>query len=329
MARLRAIAADEVRYAVIHGYRRAYRQAGAGPALVLLHGIGDSSASWSELIPTLAQDHLVIAPDLLGHGLSDKPRADYSIAAYANGLRDLLSVIGVERATIIGHSLGGGVAGQFAYQHPALVERLVLVSGGGAGREVSALLRLLSTPVAPEVLALLRLPFARVQVRALGALLRACGVDLGVDAPELLRVMDGFAGADGRAAFLRTLRAVVDWRGQVVSLLDRCYLAENVPTQIIWGDRDSVTPVSHAYRVHAAMPNSQLAVFEGAGHFPHRSDPVRFLNVVREFLATTEPARFNATAWRRQLRDGRSLAGLELYPTLVDPLSVAGERSAT
>ncbi len=125
--------APDLRFRVVHGYRRAFRVAGAGPALVLVHGIGDSSATWDPVLPALARRHLVIAPDLLGHGSSDKPRADYSVAAYANGVRDLLGVLGVERATLVGHSLGGGVAMQFAYQFPERTERLVLVGSGGAG----------------------------------------------------------------------------------------------------------------------------------------------------------------------------------------------------
>lgn len=123
-------------FRTIHGYRRAFRLAGSGPVLVLIHGIGDNSSTWLDVIPHLAKKYTVIAPDLLGHGRSDKPRADYSVAAYANGVRDLLSVLGVERATIIGHSLGGGVAMQFGYQFPEMIERLVLVSSGGVTKGV-------------------------------------------------------------------------------------------------------------------------------------------------------------------------------------------------
>src|SRR4051794_34992005 len=115
---------------LVHGYRRVYRIAGSGPPLLLIHGIGDSSATWRTVMPLLARRHLVIAPDLLGHGLSAKPRADYSVAAYANGLRDLLGVLDIDQVTLIGHSLGGGVAMQFAYQFPEKTQRLVLVAGG-------------------------------------------------------------------------------------------------------------------------------------------------------------------------------------------------------
>ena len=137
--RLRPVAATksdeyELQYRTVHGYKRAFVMAGKGPVLLLIHGIGDSSETWRELIPLLARDHTVIAPDLLGHGRSDKPRADYSVAGYANAMRDLLSVLGVEHATVVGHSLGGGVAMQFAYQYPDRCERLVLISSGGVSR---------------------------------------------------------------------------------------------------------------------------------------------------------------------------------------------------
>ena len=304
--RLRAVPpAVDVQYTVVHGYRRAYRMLGAGPAVVLLHGIGDSSETWREVIPDLARDHLVIAPDLLGHGRSAKPRADYSIAAYANGLRDLLGILGVDRATLVGHSLGGGVAMQFAYQFPQRTERLVFASGGGAGREVNSILRMLSTPVAPQLLAPLRMPMARLEARLAVRVLQLSRRDLGVDAAELLRVMGGLDTTEGRLAFLRTLRAVVDWRGQVVTMLDRCYLAEGVPTLIMWGDRDAILPVTHAYRAHEAMPGSRLEIFPGAGHFVHRSDPARFLRTLRAFIATTNPRTWDEASWRTLVERGQ------------------------
>ncbi|WP_142394137.1 alpha/beta fold hydrolase, partial [Mycobacterium avium] len=124
---VREVSAPRLEFRTIHGYRRAYRIAGSGPAILLIHGIGDNSTTWNTVQAKLAQRFTVIAPDLLGHGQSDKPRADYSVAAYANGMRDLLAVLDIERVTIVGHSLGGGVAMQFAYQFPHLVERLILV----------------------------------------------------------------------------------------------------------------------------------------------------------------------------------------------------------
>ena len=120
------------------------------PALLLIHGIGDSSDTWRPVLQALARTHTVIAPDLLGHGRSEKPRADYSVAAYANGMRDLLSVLEIDRVTVVGHSLGGGVAAQFAYQFPDRCERLVLVDSGGVGRSVSPLLRLATCAGVPN-----------------------------------------------------------------------------------------------------------------------------------------------------------------------------------
>jgi pimeloyl-ACP methyl ester carboxylesterase len=294
----------ELRYRTVHGYRRAYRMAGSGPALLLLHGIGDSSVSWLPLIDALARDHTVIAPDLLGHGASDKPRADYAVAAYANGMRDLLDVLGIERATIVGHSLGGGVAAQMSYQFPERCERLVLVASGGAGRDVTPLLRLASAPLAEVFLVPLRWPAARPAVRAALGLLGRVGNDLARDREHVHRIVAGLPDGDAQVAFTRTLRSVVDWRGQVVTMLDRCYLNASVPTLLVWGDRDGVIPLSHAHRAHEAMPGSRLEVFAGAGHFPHHADPGRFVRLLAGFVASTEPAVHDPDRWRELLRRG-------------------------
>jgi pimeloyl-ACP methyl ester carboxylesterase len=135
----------------LHGHQFSYRRAGSGPLLVLLHGIAGTSATWEDVMLRLGERHTVIAPDFLGHGESSKPRGDYSLGAYANGIRDLLGALGYERGTIIGHSLGGGVAMQFAYQFPERCERLVLVSSGGLAREVHPLLRAAVLPGANNV----------------------------------------------------------------------------------------------------------------------------------------------------------------------------------
>jgi pimeloyl-ACP methyl ester carboxylesterase len=329
-ARLRSVGAGELelQYRVVHGYRRAFRMAGQGPALVLIHGIGDSSATWTDLIPDLARTHTVIAPDLLGHGASDKPRADYSVAAYANGVRDLLTTLGIESATLLGHSLGGGVAMQFAYQFPERTERLVLVSAGGVGREVNPVLRLVSLPGSHLALSALRLPGMRLQVGLTVGLLRLLDTDLGRDAPELLTLVDALPDETARNAFIRTLRAVVDWRGQVVTMLDRCYLTEGMPTMLLWGDRDSVVPVRHAYGAHEAMPGSRLEIFEGAGHFPFHTDPARFLTLVEEFTGTTTPAHWSREHWRDLLCEGRPGVTAQGGATERD-LREASERSAT
>jgi pimeloyl-ACP methyl ester carboxylesterase len=317
--RARAQAFDTTtRFVTIHGHRRAYRMCGSGPALLLLHGIGDSSASWVPLMRPLAERFTVIAPDLLGHGESDKPRADYSVAAFSNGMRDLLDVLGVDTATVVGHSLGGGVAAQLTYQHPTRVDRLALVASGGVAREVSPFLRLASTPLADLALPLLKIPPVKLGAMAGIELLRRSGTDIGRDAEELSRVLDALPDVATRGAFSRTLRSVVDWRGQVVTMLDRSYLAEAMPVLLVWGAHDAVIPVAHAQIAHDAMPGSRLEVFPDAGHFPHHQDPDRFLEVLADFIDTTDATTFDRTRWRRLLRDGRDGADKVQWPTSPD-----------
>jgi pimeloyl-ACP methyl ester carboxylesterase len=220
-------------------------------------------------------------------------------------MRDLLSVLGIERATVIGHSLGGGVAMQFAYQYPERCERLVLVSTGGISRDVTTILRLASAPNADLVLPFLHLRPTRLIGGLIVRALHLLGTDLGRDAPDLLRVFDALPDAAAVRAFARTLRAVVDWRGQVITMLDRCYLTRGMPTLLAWGNHDAVVPFHHAQLAHAAMPGSLLHIFDGAGHFPHHHDPAAFLAVLRQFLTTTAPAAYSVAEWRELLRRGR------------------------
>lgn len=321
-------------FRTIHGYRRAFRIAGSGPAILLIHGIGDNSTTWNTVQAKLAQRFTVIAPDLLGHGQSDKPRADYSVAAYANGMRDLLGVLDIERVTVVGHSLGGGVAMQFAYQFPQLVDRLILVGAGGVTKDVNIALRFASLPMGGEALALLRLPFVLPAVQMAG---RVAGTMLGStrvgrDLPDVLRILRDLPEPTTASAFTRTLRAVVDWRGQVVTMLDRCYLTESVPVQLIWGEQDAVIPVSHALMAHAAMPGSQLEIFERSGHFPFHDYPDRFVEVVEQFIDSSAPAEHDPAKLRQLLRDGISestLSGpIDTKVAVLDAMG-ADERSAT
>ncbi|MEO3978978.1 alpha/beta hydrolase [Streptomyces sp. CAU 1734] len=310
--RPRAVNGNEIRLRsrTLHGHRHAYRMAGKGDAVVLIHGIGDSSSTWAGIIPGLAGRYRVIAPDLLGHGASDKPRGDYSPGAYANGLRDLLSALGVERVTLVGHSLGGAVAAQFAYQFPERTERLVLVGSGGIGRQVTPLLRAATLPGAGLALAALQLPTVRWQLGLSVKAFQLLRTGLGLDAPEMLRAVDALTDATSRSAFVRTLRAVVDWRGQIGTLLDRSYLTQGMPTMLLWGGRDMVVPAIHAGLGHVSMPGSRLEIFEDAGHFPFRAAPERFLSVLHDFISGTEPARFSAEEWRHLLRGRRGPGGL-------------------
>src|ERR1700733_1120950 len=323
-----------LQFRTIHGYQRAYRIAGSGPAILLIHGIGDNSTTWNTVQAKLAQRFTVIAPDLLGHGKSDKPRADYSVAGYANGMRDLLSVLDIERVTIVGHSLGGGVAMQFAYQFPHLVERLILVSAGGVTKDVNVVFRWASLPMGSEALALLRLPLVLPAVQVAGKVLGAAlgSTGLGRDLPNVLRILDDLPEPTASSAFSRTLRAVVDWRGQIVTMLDRCYLTQAIPVLIVWGTRDVVVPVRHAWMAHSAMPGSRLEIFEGSGHFPFHDDPARFIDVVQRFIDSSEPGEYDQAALRALLRTGRGERTVTgSADTRVAVLNAIGsdERSAT
>jgi len=289
------------RFVRIHGHNVAYRMAGSGPALVLIHGIAGSSATWSRVVPKLAEHYTVIAPDMLGHGESAKPRGDYSLGAYACGVRDLLGMLEIDRATLVGHSLGGGVAMQFAYQFPDMCERLVLVASGGLGKEVSPLLRLLTVPGSEYVLPLV---LTRHLHSALARVADVVGrTGLRPD-PILTEIGESYTRlTDPRAqrAFIHTIRAVIDVAGQRVSARDRLYLAEEVPSLIVWGDRDGVIPVEHAFAAHELMPGSRLHIVHDAGHFLPSEHAEELLSVMEDFLATTEPATVTTHSWHEVL----------------------------
>jgi pimeloyl-ACP methyl ester carboxylesterase len=285
----------------LHGRRVAFRRAGAGPTIFLIHGITNSSESWAPAMRRLARDHDVIAPDLPGHGDSDRQRGDHSLGAHACMMRDLLAVLEVERATVVGHSLGGGVAMQFAYQFPELVERLVLVSSGGLGREVSPLIRSAALPFAEQVLPLLTARPLMDAGSAVAGLLGRIGLRPGADLAEVSRGIASLGDTERRAAFVRTVRSVMSPLGQRVSANDRLYLAEQTPTLIVWGDRDPIIPAAHGLAAHALLPDSRLEIFEGSGHFPQLDDPDRFAELLAEFVAATEAATHDAATVRARL----------------------------
>lgn len=272
--------------------------AGDGPAVLLIHGMAGSSNTWRGVMDRLSQTHTVIAPDLLGHGESDKPFGDYSLGAFAGGLRDLLGVLGIERVTVVGQSLGGGVAMQFTYQHPEMVERLVLVGSGGLGREVSWILRALTLPGVDYLMP----AFFPSFVRDAGNRVRRFIERSGWRSPNTVEMWNAYASLTDpatRRAFVRTMRAVIDPGGQSVSGKDRLYLTAAVPTMIVWGDHDPIIPVSHGYAAHEAMPGTRLEIIEGAGHFVHVERAEEFGSLLADFLATTEPAAVDSAAFRR------------------------------
>jgi pimeloyl-ACP methyl ester carboxylesterase len=296
----------ERREIVLHGHRVTYTEAGSGPLVVLLHGIAGSGHTWDPVVPALAEHVHVVAPDLLGHGESAKPRGDYSLGAYASGVRDLLTALGHDAATVVGHSLGGGVAMQFAYQFPERCERLVLVDSGGLGREVTPVLRAAALPGAEWVLPVIAHRRVLDAIRAVGG--AASRVPLPVPLrPALAEIARGYASlvdTEARAAFVHTVRGVIDVRGQRVDASDRLYLATELPTLVVWGGRDSFIPVSHAAHFASLVPTARLEVFEKAGHFPHVDEPARFARVLADFVATTEPARLDADDFRDRLVAG-------------------------
>jgi pimeloyl-ACP methyl ester carboxylesterase len=284
----------------IHGNTVAYRAAGDGPVVLLVHGMAGSSDTWRHVMPALTRRFTVLAPDLLGHGGTAKPRSEYSLSTHANLLRDLLAALGYERATIVGQSLGGGIAMQLAYQFPERCERLVLVSSGGLGREVSPLLRGLSLPGAERFFPLVCSPALRDAVDRLATWLGGTMLRPTPALEEIWRSYAALADGDTRRAFFQTLRAVIDARGQSVSAIDRLYLAALLPTLIIWGARDSLIPAAHGRAAHEAIPGSRLEIFDDAGHFPHCEAPERFVAALVDFIDSTEPG--PAEAWREVLR---------------------------
>jgi pimeloyl-ACP methyl ester carboxylesterase len=284
----------------LHGHRLAFTIAGDGPVVVLIHGVAGRAAQWNRVVELLARSCRVIAPDLLGHGESAKPRGDYSLGAHASGIRDLLVGLNIERASVVGHSLGGGIAMQFAYQYPERCERLVLVSSGGLGDEVHALLRAATLPGSEFVLPWLAHPrvvgAAAMLPRGLGRL----GLRTGPDLTEMARAYQSLSNAEARTAFIQTLRSVIDPTGQRINASDRLYLASKMPAMIVWGAHDRIIPVKHSAAAHEGMPGSRLEIFEDAGHFPQLDDPYRFAETLEEFFEQTEPAKLD-TAIMREL----------------------------
>ncbi len=278
----------------LHGHRVCFQRGGEGEPIVLIHGITGSSTQWLPTMDGLIDHYTVVAPDLLGHGESAKPRGDYSLGAYASGIRDLLVGLDLPPATIVGHSLGGGIAMQFAYQYPERCSRLVLVSSGGLGVEVNPLLRAASLPGSELVLPLLTHSRLLSIGSALGRLLGRVGLQAGPDLAEMARGYASLAESDARAAFLHTLRAVIDPWGQRVSATDRLYLTGRMASLVVWGESDPIIPFEHGRAAHAAMPGSRLELLDDVGHFPHLERSNQFARLLREFIETTEPATVTA-----------------------------------
>src|SRR5450631_302437 len=273
------------RTAMLHVHELSYLDTGDGPALLFIHGLTGSQRNWKHLVDALNQDHRVLAPDLFGHGASSKMMGDYSLGAHAATLRDLLDLLDIDRVTLVGHSFGGGIAMQFCYLFPERVERLVLVSSGGLGRDVSPMLRAATLPGAEWVLPLLASGWVRAQVEVAGRMLTRTGWRASRELTEIWRGFTSLGDADTRRAFLATTRGVIDPGGQTVTAHDHLPLAVEVPTLVVWGTKDRMIPAWHATTAHEAIPGSRVVLFTGAGHFPHLDEPGRFAEVLGDFVA--------------------------------------------
>jgi pimeloyl-ACP methyl ester carboxylesterase len=273
------------RRTTLHGQELSYLDSGTGPAVLFIHGLLGSHRNWAHLVDALDTRHRVVAPDLIGHGASAKPMGDYSLGAHAATLRDLLDHLGIARVTLVGHSLGGGIAMQFCYLFPDRVERLVLVSSGGLGRSVSPLLRSATLPGADWVLALAASGWVRNRAEAVGGTLRRLGVRPSADLTEGWLGFSSLGEAETRRAFLATARAVIDPGGQTVTAHDHLPMAIAVPTLVVWGTRDRMIPAWHATTAQQAIAGSRVELFEGAGHFPHLEQPERFALLLGDFMA--------------------------------------------
>ena len=281
----------------LHGHRVIYRIAGDGPPVVLIHGMVNSSRHWEQVALRLADRYTVVAPDLLGHGDSAAVRGDYSLGAHASSIRDLLTTIGIDRATIVGHSLGGGIAMQFFYQFPQRVQRLALISSGGLGHEVSPLLRGAALPGATPGISLEANRRVRAALDRAGERLRARGSRKGVYLQAVARAMRPLQDAAARHAFLQTLRAVIDVRGQHVSAVDRLYLLGELPTLLVWGERDNTIPMKHGLAAHELIPNSRFVTLPKAAHFPNLEDPEGLADALLDWLDETEPGLIEDSQW--------------------------------
>ena len=235
-----------------------------------------SLTTWDPVFVELARSCDVIAVDLPGHGTSSRLRGDYSLGSLAASVRDVLDELEVKTATIVGHSLGGGIAMQFMYQFPERCERLVLVSSGGLGREVTPMLRALAVPGAGLALA----GVARIQhqrhVAAAGRLVRPLARRVWNDLPYMVRQLATLDDPETRRSFLATIHAVIEVGGQGINATDRLHLATGLPTLIVWGEDDRIIPSGHGYAAAELVPGCRFELIPGAGHYPHEDDPELF-----------------------------------------------------
>ena len=276
----------------------AYTTAGTGEPILLIHGLGGTRRTWRYVIDSLAASHTVIAPDLPGHGESDPPAGDYSLGAHAAALRDLLVALGHHRATIAGHSLGGGIGLQFAYQFPERTSRLILISSGGLGAELTPMLRAATLPGAQAVVAGLGFLPEGLTRRLIPVLSLLPGLVARQDSRPVAEGLHGLADAQHRYTFIRSARAVMSWRGQTISAARQLALLAELPILVVWGSDDKTIPPQRHQAIANHLQHAHLVEITGAGHYLHETAPDRLLPTIHAFMASTTPFQYTETRWR-------------------------------
>lgn len=269
----------------IDGVELHWVERGTGPALVLLHGLGDSHQTWSKVVPALARSRRVLVPDLCGHGHSGRPDATYTLDWHARMIAAWLDHLRIDEVDVVGHSFGGGVA-QWMLLDPAhRVRKLGLVSAGGLGREVALPLRLASLPFVVERMGQ---PFM-----ATGTFIALQAAIRGVySTRELVRLSLANARLGTARAFARTVRDVIDLEGQRRGFYEHAHALRRVPPiGLFWGEKDPVIPIAHAVDAARLIDGATMTCFARCGHYPHRERPAELVDALEKFLAADAPHR--------------------------------------
>ena len=308
-------ARHEVEYLTIHGHRRAFVRTGSGPALLLLHGLGADHTTWDRVIDQLARRYTVVAPDLLGHGESAKPRADYTLGGYANGMRDLLTVLGIDKVTLVGHSFGGGVAMQFAYQFPERTERLMLVGSGGLGPEVTPVIRAITTPGFEHFMGPLTLPGVR---HVAAAAMRGAQAHRDQGVPRLRRGRGDLRDVPASTTPARPSRTSRGPSSTGAARSSPWPTARTSPRRCRCASSGARTTGSSRPPTPrwppTLAPGARVEVIANAGHFPHKDHPERFVRIVNDFVRKSQPATYSRARFRSLLKEGRVPAGATEQP---------------
>lgn len=287
----------------------AYTREGKGPPLLLIHGLGGSRHTWNNVLPALSRTSTVIAPDLPGHGDSDPPQGDYSPGAQASALRDLVLGLGFDSINVAGHSLGGGIAMQFAYQFPERTQRLVLISSGGLGAEVTPLLRAATLPGAETVVSALALAPRALSRTALEVLSLGPNLVAREDAAPIAEALESMGSERQRRTFVRTARTVLDLHGQAVSATGIYAALSDIPMLVAWGASDRTIPPEHHRTMATHLPNARTYEIPRAGHYPQETSPVALADAMVLFLRSVPPFAYDEEVWRSRVVQGIPVDG--------------------